>query len=202
MLRRPPRSTRTDTLFPYTTLFRATAFTVPFVTGTHGSSAETVLKVIPHADLKNVDPIWTTAYITRNHGYMVYDTLFALDENLKPQPQMAEGYTVSDDKLTWTITLREGLKFHDGAPVKAEDCVASLERWGKRDGMGQKLFEAIETIAPVDDRSFQIKLKYPYGLVIDSIGKISSNVPFIMPKRLAETDPYTDRKSTRLNSSH
>src|SRR3546814_18452403 len=89
-------------------LLAATAFTVPFVTGTSGSSAETALKVIPHADLKNVDPIWTTAYITRNHGYMVYDTLFALDENLKPQPQMAEGYTVSDDKLTWTIPLREG----------------------------------------------------------------------------------------------
>ena len=172
-------------------LLAATALAVPAALLSGASSAETVLKVIPHADLKNTDPIWTTAYITRNHGYMVYDTLFALDEDLKPQPQMAEGYTVSDDKLTWKVTLRDGLKFHDGAPVKAEDAVASLQRWGKRDGMGQKLFEAIESIAPVDDKSFEIKLKYPYGLVIDSIGKISSNVPFIMPKRLAETDPFT-----------
>lgn len=149
-----------------------------------------VLKVIPHADLKNIDPIWTTAYITRNHGYLVYDTLFAMDEKLKPQPQMVDAWKVSDDKMTWTFTLRDGLKWHDGAPVKAEDAVASLKRWGKRDGMGQKLFEAIASIAPVDDRTFEIKLNYPYGLVLESIGKISSNVPFIMPKRLAETDPF------------
>ncbi|MFN4090003.1 MAG: ABC transporter substrate-binding protein [Alphaproteobacteria bacterium] len=172
-------------------LLAATVLAGPFLFGASGAAAETVLRVIPHADLKNTDPIWTTAYITRNHGYMVYDTLFALDEELNPQPQMAEGYTVSDDKLTWTITLRDGLKFHDGTPVKAEDAVASLERWGKRDGMGQKLFEAIESIEASDDKSFSIKLKYAYGLVIDSIGKISSNVPFIMPKRLAETDPFT-----------
>ena len=88
------------------------------------ASAETVLKVIPHADLKNIDPIWTTAYITRNHGYMVYDTLFAMDENLQPQPQMVDTWTVSDDKLTFTFTLRDGLKWHDGTPVTAEDCVA------------------------------------------------------------------------------
>src|SRR5690606_18290630 len=144
-------------------LVAATVCAAPLALGATGGAAETVLRVVPHADLKNTDPIWTTAYITRNHGYMVYDTLFALDENLKPQPQMAEGYTVSDDKLTWTITLRDGLKFHDGAAVKAEDAVASLVRWGKRDGMGQKLFEAIESIDPVDDKSFTIKLKYPYG---------------------------------------
>src|SRR5919106_5276013 len=106
------------------------------------AQAQSVLKIVPHADLKNIDPIWTTAYITRNHGYLVYDVLFALDDKLQPQPQMVESWKVSDDKLTWTFTLREGLKFHDGAPVKAEDAVASLQRWGKRDGMGQKLMEA------------------------------------------------------------
>ena len=153
-----------------------------------------VLRVIPHADLKNLDPIWTTAYITRNHGYLVYDTLFSMDENFKPQPQMVDNWTVSDDKKTWTFILREGLKFHDGQPVTAEDCIASLKRWGARDGMGQQLMNVTESLAAVDARSFEMKLSVPYGLVLESIGKISSNVPFIMPKRVAETDPFEQIK--------
>jgi peptide/nickel transport system substrate-binding protein len=156
--------------------------------------ANSVLKVIPHADLKNLDPIWTTAYITRNHGYLVYDTLFAMDDSFKPQPQMVDSWTVSDDKTSWTFTLREGLKFHDGAPVTAEDCVASLKRWGARDGMGQQLMGVTEALTAVDERTFEMKLTVPYGLVLESIGKISSNVPFIMPKRVAETDPFEQIK--------
>ena len=151
---------------------------------------ETVLRVIPHADLKNLDPIWTTAYISRNHGYLVYDTLFAMDENLQVQPQMAEGHEVSEDGLTYTITLRDGLTFHDGAPVTAEDVVASLERWGARDGMGQQLMAATESLTAVDDRTVELKLAEPYGLVLESLGKISSNVPFIMPAEVAATDPF------------
>jgi peptide/nickel transport system substrate-binding protein len=158
------------------------------------SMAETVLRVVPHADLKNLDPIWTTAYISRNHGYLIYDTLYAMDEKFVPQPQMAEGHTVSDDKLTWTFTLRDGLKFHDGNPVTGEDVVASLKRWGARDGMGQKLFEVIESLEAPDEKTIVMKLKEPYGLVLESIGKISSNVPFIMPKRVAETDPFEQIK--------
>ena len=154
------------------------------------AQAETVLKIVPHADLKNIDPIWTTAYITRNHGYLVYDTLFSLNDKLEPQPQMVESWKVSEDKLTWTFTLREGLKFHDGAPVKAEDAVASIQRWGKRDGMGQKLMEATGALDAVDDRTFTLKLSAPFGLVLDAIGKISANVLFVMPKRLAETDAF------------
>ena len=154
------------------------------------AAAESVLRVVPHADLKNIDPIWTTAYITRNHGYMVYDTLFAMDANLKPQPQMVDTWTVSDDQLTWTFRLRDGLKWHDGNPVTAEDCVASLKRWGKRDGMGQALMDVVADLSATDAKTFVMKLKEPYGLVLDSIGKISSNVPFMMPKRLAETDPF------------
>ena len=158
--------------------------------GNSAVSAETVLKVIPHADLKNVDPIWTTAYITRNHGYMVYDTLFAMNDALEPQPQMVDTWSVSDDKLTYTFTLRDGLKWQDGTAVTAEDCVASLQRWGKRDGMGQKLMDVVESLEPVDEKTFKMVLTEPYGLVIESIGKISSNVPFMMPKRLADTDPF------------
>jgi peptide/nickel transport system substrate-binding protein len=150
---------------------------------------QSVLRIVPHADLRNIDPIWTTAYITRNHGYLVWDTLFALDSDLMVQPQMAEGHEVSDDGLVYTIKLREGLTFHDGSPVTAEDAVASLQRWGARDGMGQRLLSITEGFEVVDDRTFTLTLTEPYALVLDSLGKISSNVPFIMPKRLAETDP-------------
>ena len=128
----------------------------------------------------------TTAYITRDHGYMVYDTLLATDSSFKIQPQMAD-WKVSDDKLTYTFTLRDGLKWHDGAPVTAEDCVASLKRWGKNDGMGQKLMDFTASIEATDAKTITLKLKEPYGLVLESIGKPSSLVPFMMPKRLAET---------------
>ena len=153
-------------------------------------AAGSVLRVIPHADLKNIDPIWTTAYITRNHGYMIFDTLFAMDETLTPRPQMVDTYTVSADRLVWTFTLRDGLAWHDGPPVTAEDCVASLKRWGKRDGMGQKLMQYTKSLEAVDAKTFVLTLEKPFGLVLDAIGKISSNVPFMMPKRLAETDPF------------
>jgi peptide/nickel transport system substrate-binding protein len=158
------------------------------------ASAQSVLRVVPHADLQNLDPIWTTAYITRNHGYLIYDTLYAMDENFRPQPQMAEGHEVSEDGLTWTFTLRDGLKFHDGADVTGEDVVASLQRWGQRDGMGQKLFEVIASLEAPDAKTIVMTLSEPYGLVLESIGKISSNVPFIMPKRVAETDPFEQVK--------
>jgi peptide/nickel transport system substrate-binding protein len=160
-----------------------TAFSMP-------ASAEKVLRIVPHADLKNLDPIWTTAYITRNHGYMVYDTLFATDGNLKIQPQMVDTWKVSDDGLVYTFKLRAGLKWHDGAPVKSEDCIASITRWGKRDGMGQKLMDFTKSMDVVDDNTFTMTLKEPYGLVLQSLGKISSNVPFMMPKRLADTDAF------------
>jgi peptide/nickel transport system substrate-binding protein len=161
---------------------------------TQAADAETVLRVVPHADLKNLDPIWTTAYISRNHGYLVYDTLFAMDETFVPRPQMVEVWTVSEDKLTWTFTLRDGLEWHDGGAVTAEDCVASLARWGNRDGMGQQLFAVIDSLIAADPKTFVMKLKEPYGLVLESLGKISSNVPFMMPKRVAETDAFEQIK--------
>ncbi len=154
------------------------------------AQAETTLRVIPHADLKNLDPIWTTAYITRNHGYMIYDTLFAMNESFEPQPQMVDTWETSEDGLTWTFVLRDGLKFHDGAPVTATDVVASLERWGKRDGMGQQLFANTASLEAADDKTVVLTLANDYGLVLESIGKISSNVPFIMPARVAATDPF------------
>ncbi|MDA1238712.1 MAG: ABC transporter substrate-binding protein [Proteobacteria bacterium] len=154
------------------------------------AQAESVLRVIPHANLKNLDPIWTTAYISRNHGYMIYDTLFAMDESFTPQPQMVDTYTTSDDSLTWTFTLRDGLKFHNGDPVTAADCVASLERWGKRDGMGQQLMGSMGSLTALDSKTIEMKLAKPFGLVLESIGKISSNVPFMMPASVAATDAF------------
>jgi len=151
------------------------------------ADAKTITAVM-HSDLRVIDPGITTAYITRDHGYMVYDTLLAEDANFKIQPQMAE-WKVSDDKLTYTFTLRDGLKWHDGTPVTAEDCVASLKRWGRNDGMGQKLMDFTVSLEATDARTITLKLKEPYGLVLESIGKPSSLVPFMMPKRLAETPP-------------
>jgi peptide/nickel transport system substrate-binding protein len=147
------------------------------------------LRVAPHSDLKIVDPIWTTALITVNHGYMIYDTLFALDEKLKVQPQMVDRYTTSDDKLTWTFVLRDALAWHDGMPVTAEDCIASLKRWGARDAMGQKLLSYVADFAAPDAKTIRMILKEPYGLVIQTLAKPGASVPFMMPKRVAETDP-------------
>src|SRR5438105_1254292 len=153
-------------------------------------TAETTLRFIPQADLRSLDPIWTTAYVSRNFGYLVYDTLFALDKDFKPQPQMVDTWRASDDKLTYNFTLRDGLKWHDGTPVRAADCIASIERWGKRDQFGQKLLEEIDRIAADNDQSFTIRLKSPFPLLINALGKLSSNVPFMMPERLAKTDPF------------
>src|SRR4051812_12745696 len=151
------------------------------------AQAQNTLRVVMHSDLKIVDPIWTTAYIVRNHGYMIYDTLFAMDAKQEVKPQMVEKYDVSADKLTYTFTLRDGLKWHDGAPVKPDDCIASIKRWGSRDVMGQKLLSFIASFDVVDDKTFKLVLREPYGLVLGSLGKPSSNVPFMMPKRVAET---------------
>lgn len=153
------------------------------------AQSNNVLRIVPHAALAVLDPIWTTAYVTRNHGYMVYDTLFGMDAAGQFKPQMVDRWTTSPDKKTWTFTLRDGLEFHDGKPVTGEDVVASLKRWSARDAMGQKLASFVERWESPDAKTFRIVLREPYGLVIDSLGKPSSNVPFIMPKRVAETDP-------------
>jgi peptide/nickel transport system substrate-binding protein len=156
-----------------------------------------ILRVVPHSNLTILDPIWTGAGITRNHGYMIYDTLFGTDEKGEIKPQMVDKYTVSADKLIYTFMLREGLAFHDEKPVTSEDVIASLQRWGKRDAMGQSLMRFVDKMEAVEQKTFRIALKEHYGLVLESLGKPSSNVPFIMPKRVAETpadkqiDDYT-----------
>src|SRR5216683_668620 len=153
-----------------------------------------VLRFVQNGNLTILDPIWTTAYVTRNHGYLIYDTLFASDESNTVKPQMVDKYEVSPDKLTWTFTLRDGLEWHDGKPVTSEDCIASIKRWAARDSMGQKMMGSVMDFEAVDPKTFKMKMKEPYGLVLQSLGKPSSNVPFMMPARVAATDPMQQIK--------
>ena len=150
----------------------------------------TVLRVVPHSNLAVLDPIWTTAYMSRNHGYMIYDTLFGTDETGKIKPQMVDSWTVSGDNRLWTFKLRKGLEFHDGKPVTSEDVVASLQRWGKRDAMGSALMQFVQRMDTPAPDTFRIFLGEACGFVLEALGKPSSNVPFIMPKRVADTDAF------------
>jgi peptide/nickel transport system substrate-binding protein len=151
--------------------------------------AQQILRFAAQADLKILDPIWTTAYITRNHGYLVYDTLFGTDENSEIRPQMVDRTTVSLDGMKFTFALRDGLTWHDGQPVLSEDCVESLKRWGKKDRFGQLLMAHTAKITPVDKKTFTLELAERFGPVLDALGKPSSNVPFMMPARIAATPP-------------
>ena len=153
-------------------------------------------KVVMHAPLRVLDPVLTNAYITRNHGYMVYDTLFSLDAASRPQPQMVESWTVSPDQLTYVFTLRPGLKFHDGAPVTGEDVVASLKRWAQRDPIGSRLSAVTHSMDSPSADTFRIVLTKPYGLLLDALAKPGSPVPFIMPRRIAATPPSEAIKET------
>jgi peptide/nickel transport system substrate-binding protein len=153
------------------------------------AQAQKTVTIVPHSNLAILDPIWTTAYMSRNHGYMIYDTLFGTDDNSRVQPQMVESWKVSADQKTWDFKLRPGLAFHDGAPVTGEDVVASLARWGKRDAMGGALMTFVDRMEATGKDSFRISLRQPCGFVLEALGKPSSNVPFIMPKRVAETPP-------------
>jgi peptide/nickel transport system substrate-binding protein len=148
-----------------------------------------VLRVAPHADLKTLDPVAASIVITRMHGLMIYETLFAWDANLNPKPQMVESFSTSDDKLTWTFTLRPGLKFHDGQPVTTKDVIPSLKRWMARDTIGGKLGEYTDRMEVVDDRSFTLKLKRPMALVPFALGSGVGQIPVIMRASDAESDP-------------
>jgi peptide/nickel transport system substrate-binding protein len=149
--------------------------------------AESTVRAVMHSDLKILDPIWTPATIARLHGYMIYDTLFAMDENREIKPQMVERYEVSEDRLTYRFTLRDGLLWHDGQAVTAADCVASLKRWSARDVTVFTNF--LDRFEVIDAKTFTLKLKEPSGLVLSALGKSAGIVPFMMPKRVAETEP-------------
>lgn len=151
---------------------------------TPADAAGKTITAVMHSGLRVLDPIITTAHISRNHAYMIYDVLVAVDENFTPRPQMAD-WTVSDDGLAYTFTLRDGLKFHDGAPVTSADAIASLTRWGKRDSGGQLIFDITESLEAKDDKTFIWTLKSPFPALLDTVGKQSALPPFIMPERIA-----------------
>src|SRR5213080_4945026 len=154
-----------------------------------GAAART-LRFVPQANLANFDPIWGTQYVVRNASAMVWDTLYGADEELQPQRQMVEAEEVSSDGLTWTFRLRPGLKFHDGEPVLAKDVAASLERWAARDQMGLLIRGIQQELVPVDDRTVKWVLKKPFPKMLLALGKISTPIAFIMPERIAKTDPF------------
>ncbi|WP_027283832.1 ABC transporter substrate-binding protein [Rubritepida flocculans] len=149
-----------------------------------------LLKFVPQANLTSLDPIWTTATVTRNHGYLVYDTLYGLDEEFRPHPQMAEGTAFEDGGRIATVTIRPGQVFHDGEPVRALDVVASLQRWMRRSPIGQKLAEYTDSLEALDDLRLRFRLKRPFPLLLNALGSVATPTPFIMPERLARTDPF------------
>ncbi|MBI0534993.1 ABC transporter substrate-binding protein [Roseomonas sp. KE2513] len=155
-----------------------------------------VLKMVPQANLTSLDPIWTTANITRNHGYMVYDNLYGMDAGFRPQPQLAEGHTVEDDGRRVTITLRQGPRFHDGEPVRAADAVASLNRWMKRSPSGQKLAEFVDGLSALDDRRLEFRLKRSFPFLFSALAQVSNSPAFIMPERIARTDAFQQIRET------
>ena len=148
-----------------------------------------VLKFIPQSDLATLDPMFTTASVTRCHAHLVFDTLYGMDANYQPHPQMVAGHVISGDGRQWDLTLREGLRFHDGTPVLARDAVASIQRWWQRDTFGATLAARTDEISAPSDSVIRFRLKKPFALLPDALAVIIS-VPVIMPERLARTDPF------------
>lgn len=163
--------------------------------GIHLAKAQTrpprQARMVPHGDLNVLDPIWTTQNMAAYHGAMMYDTLYGIDANFVPQPQMVGKTDISADRKTYTMELRPGLKWHDGTPVTARDCVASLRRWQAKDGAGQHLFERVADTPVVDEKTFRIVLKEPYGLLLDALAKTSTPLCVMMKAEIAATDPNT-----------
>lgn len=160
------------------------------------AAAQSVLRVVPHADLRTLDPVAVSVVITRMHGLMIYETLFAWDQSLSPQPQMVDTWSVSDDQLTWRFTLRDGLAFHDGKPVTTRDVAASLRRWMSRDTVGSRLGDSLASLDIVDDKTFTMVLKRPFGLMTYALGSAVGQIPAIMREEDARTDAGTPISTT------
>ena len=154
------------------------------------SPGSRVLSFVPQAALTSLDPVWTSATVTRNHAFLVFDTLYGLDDRLMPQPQMAQGHVVEDEGKRWTITLRPGLMFHDASRVLARDCVASLRRWMKRDSLGQTIAGRLDALEAPDDRTIVFRLNRRFPPLLAALGKILPSPAIMMPERLANTDAF------------
>ncbi|MDB5411940.1 MAG: transporter substrate-binding protein [Rubritepida sp.] len=151
------------------------------------SGAARALKFVPNSDLTVLDPVFTAGFVTRLHALMVYDTLYGQDEHFQARPQMVEGHRIEDDGKLWRLKLRDGLRFHDGEPVLAKDVVASLRRWGRIDPFGQALMAATDELSAGSDTEIRFRLKAPFPLLPDALGKSTAFLPVIMPERHANT---------------
>lgn len=157
------------------------------------AGTSSVLKYVPVGDLPSTDPILLPSYEARSHGFMVFDTLYGqtgADQGFAAKPQMVAAHTIDDGGRTWTLTLRDGLWFHDGSRVSARDCVASIRRWGARDQVGQTLMQRIGSLTAPDDRTIVFRLTRPFAMLPDALGKFGANMCAIMPESLASTDPF------------
>ncbi len=163
------------------------------------AAGASTLVFAPQADLAQLDPVWVTAYVTRNHAFLVFDTLYGLDEGYAPRPQMVEGHRIEDDGKLWTLTLRPGLRFHDGTPVLARDAVASIRRWASRDAFGASLLAAADELAAPDDRTIRFRLNKPFPALPLALGRGSNAMLPVMPERLAST-PGTQQVTEMVGS--
>ncbi|MBP0463243.1 ABC transporter substrate-binding protein [Roseomonas sp. PWR1] len=156
------------------------------------TAAARTLRYVPHANPGNIDPFTNTAFVARDHAFLVYDQLYGMDEQFRPQPQMVQGHVVENDGLLWRFTLREGLKFHDGTPVRGRDCIASIRRWGRRDAFGQELMARVADMTEESDRVFAIRLSRAFPKMLEAFSKVTTSCLFVMPERLANVDPFTN----------
>jgi peptide/nickel transport system substrate-binding protein len=170
--------------FLKTTIGTATMLSAPHVLRAQRAS---VLKFVPQADLAVLDPVFATAYVTRNHAFLVYDTLYGIDESYEPRPQMVEGHIVEDDGKLWTLTLRDGLLFHDGQKVLARDAIASIRRWAARDAFGSSLLAVTAELSAPSDKQIRFRLTKPFPALPLALGRGSNTMLPIMPDRLAAT---------------
>ncbi|WP_159993444.1 ABC transporter substrate-binding protein [Roseomonas sp. 18066] len=154
------------------------------------AASATTLRFIPVIDLAFTDPIFAGAFVSRNHGFMVFDTLYGIDSKLQVSPQMVEGHRIENDGLRWDLRLRDGLTWHDGEKVTARDCVASIRRWSKRDALGGALMAATNELSAPDDRTIRFELKKQFPMLPMALGKAAVPACFMMPERLANTDPF------------
>jgi peptide/nickel transport system substrate-binding protein len=155
-------------------------------------AAARALRYVPHANPGNIDPFTNTAFVARDHAFLVYDQLYGMDEQFRPQPQMVQGHVVENDGLLWRFTLRDGLRFHDGTPVRGRDCIASIKRWGRRDAFGQELMARVADMTEESDRVFAIRLSRAFPKMIEAFAKVTTSCLFVMPERLANVDPFTN----------
>jgi len=148
------------------------------------------LRFVPQSSLPTLDPMFSSQ-VVGNHGFAVFDTLYSMDSNGAARPQMAEGHMTSPDGKLWRIRLRPGLQFHDGAPVRAIDAMVSLQRWARLNAFGKKMAATVAEWRVIDDRDFEIVQHRPFPMLIDAIAQPGSTIAFVLPERLARTDPFT-----------